>query len=85
MNVDKRFHCALHLMEMDPDKNTDVPAFYRAMVGDKNEWLPEGEGWRVDAEDPKYALYFGRMITELGKRYDGQPDLEMVDLSIVGF
>lgn len=67
------------------NKDNDVPEYYRAMVGDKNEWLPAGEGWRVDAEDPRYALYFGRMITELGKRYDGHPDFESVDLSIVGF
>jgi len=66
-----------------PDR--DVPAWYRSMVGKKNEWLPEGEGWRVDAEDPRYARYFGRMIEELGNRYDGHPDLEAVDVSIVGF
>lgn len=66
-----------------PDR--DVPAWYRKMVGDKDEWLPEGKGWRVDAEDPRYAQYFGGFISELGKRYDGHPDLEAVDLSIVGF
>jgi hypothetical protein len=64
---------------------TDVPEWYRAMIGDRNEWLQEGEGWRADAEDPRYALYFGRLIAELGKRYDGHPDFESVDLSIVGF
>ncbi len=67
------------------DTVNDVPKWYRTIVGNKNEWLAEGDGWRVDAEDPKYALYFGRIITELGKRYDGHPDLEAVDLSLVGF
>jgi hypothetical protein len=67
-----------------PDR--DVPAWYRTMVGNRNEWLPEGKkGWRVDAEDPRYAQYFGKMLTELGMRYDGHPYLEAVDLSIVGF
>lgn len=65
--------------------DTDVPGWYRTMVGDKNEYMTEGEGWRVDAEDPRYALYFGKLIAELGKRYDGHPDFESVDLSIVGF
>ena len=64
---------------------TDVPEWYRAIIGDKNEWLPEGDGWRADAEDPRYAHYFGKAIAELGKRYDGHPDFEYVDLSIVGF
>ena len=67
-----------------PDR--DVPAWYRAMVGDRNEWLPGGQkGWQVDAEDPRYAQYFGKFITALGQRYDGHPDLEAVDLSILGF
>lgn len=67
-------------------KEKDVPAWYRKMVGDKEEWLPEGrKGWRVDAEDPRYAQYFGGFISELGKRYDGHPGLEAMDLSIVGF
>ena len=65
--------------------DTDVPAWYREMIGNKNEWMTEGDGWRADAEDPGYAYYFGKLITELGKRYDGHPDFESVDLSIVGF
>jgi hypothetical protein len=68
-----------------PNDRTDVPEWYRAMVGDRNEWLPTGAGWRVDAEDPRYALYFGKMITEFAKRYDGHPDFEAIDLSIIGF
>ena len=63
----------------------DVPDWYRTMVGDRNEWLSGQPGWRVDAEDPRYAQYFGEMISEMGKRYDNHPDLEAVDLSIVGF
>ena len=67
-----------------PEK--DVPVWYRAMVGEGDEWLPGGKkGWRVDAEDPRYARYFGNMIKQLGQRYDGHPDLEAVDLSILGF
>ena len=63
----------------------DVPEWYREMVGERDEWLPEGTGWRVDAEDPRYVQYFGGLIRALGQRYDGHPDLEAVDLSIVGF
>jgi len=63
---------------------TDVPSWYRTMVGAKNQWEPIGQKWMVDPEDPRYAQYFGRMISELGKRYDGHPDLEAVDLAIVG-
>jgi len=64
----------------------DVPAWYRKMVGSNKNWKFNSEvnGWMVDAEDPRYAEYFGGMIRDLGARYDGHPDLEAVDLSIVG-
>ena len=64
---------------------TDLPEWFRSLVGSRQEWIPEGTGWRVDAEDPRYAQYFGKMISELGKRYDGHPDFEAIDMSIVGF
>ncbi|MBS1575153.1 MAG: DUF4832 domain-containing protein [Bacteroidetes bacterium] len=67
-------------------KNNDVPKWYRQMVGEKTNWKYNNpvNKWLVNAEDPRYVQYFGRFIKELGKRYDGNPDLEAVDLSIVG-
>lgn len=64
----------------------DVPPWYRAMVGDEKEWAYSNpvNKWMVDLEDPRYARYFGGFIRALGLRYDGHPDLEAVDLSIVG-
>ncbi|MEA3462760.1 MAG: DUF4832 domain-containing protein [Bacteroidota bacterium] len=64
----------------------DVPQWYREMVGDEKEWAYSNpvNKWMVDPEDPRYALYFGGFIRALGLRYDGHPDLEAVDLSIVG-
>ena len=64
----------------------DVPQWYRTMVGTENEWNYNNpvNKWVVDPEDPRYALYFGGLIRALGQRYDGHPDLEAVDLSIVG-
>jgi hypothetical protein len=61
----------------------DVPAWYRALVGEKREF--KHVKWPVDPENPLYAKHFGKMIRELGKRYDGHPDLESVDLSFVGW
>lgn len=64
----------------------DVPGWYRAMVGQKKEWKYNNpvNAWMVDANDPIYAEYFGGMIRAVGERYDGHPELEAVDLSIVG-
>src|SRR5450759_252941 len=61
----------------------DVPDWYRKMVGPNRKW--KASYWVVDPEDPRYAEYFGKLITALGKRYDGHPDFESVDVSIVGF
>jgi len=61
----------------------DVPDWYRQMMGDEKGKLPV-QKWRTDPEDPRYAEAFGDMIRAFGKRYDGHPDLESVDLSIVG-
>jgi hypothetical protein len=52
------------------------------MVGPE-ENLPE-QKWRTDPEDPRYVEHFGGMVRALGARYDGHPDLESVDLSILG-
>ena len=60
----------------------DVPEWYREMVG--KEKPQELQKWRVDPEDPRYVEYFGGLIAALGQRYDGHPDLESVDISIVG-
>ena len=68
------------------EKKRDVPDWYREMVGDESQWRYDNpvNKWLVDAEDPRYAKYFGGLISEIGKRYDGHPGLEAVDLSIVG-
>jgi len=64
----------------------DVPHWYRALVGPEKEFTYSNpvNKWMVDPEDERYVHYFGGFIRALGKKYDGHPDLEAVDLSIVG-
>ena len=66
--------------------NSDVPEWYRDMVGDRTEWAHNHptHAWLVDAEDPRYVEYFGGFIRKLAERYDGHPDVEAVDTRIVG-
>jgi hypothetical protein len=61
----------------------DVPDWYRAKVGPETELT--NKKWRTDPENPLYVEYFGGLIRRLGARYDGHPDLEAVDVSIVGY
>jgi len=64
----------------------DVPNWYREMVGPNVDWEYNNpvNKWVVDPEDPRYGKYFGGFIRKMGERYDGHPNLEAVDLSIVG-
>jgi len=61
----------------------DVPEWYRKMVG--KEVPSKIAKWRVDPEDPRYLSYYGGMIRAFGERYDGHPDIESVDMSLVGY
>jgi hypothetical protein len=71
----------LRIPPYGPD--VDVPAWYRIMVG--TEVPSKIAKWRIDPEDPRYLLYYGEMIRALGRRYDGHPDLESVDISLTGY
>ena len=61
----------------------DVPDWYRRMVGEERALAHEK--WRTDPENPRYVEYFGGLVRRLGARYDGHPDLEAVDVSLVGY
>ncbi|MCW5979304.1 MAG: DUF4832 domain-containing protein [Bryobacteraceae bacterium] len=65
-------------------KDNDVPDWYRAMMGEEPVEKSSVAKWRTDPEHPNYVKYFTAMVRALGARYDGHPDLDSVDLSIVG-
>ena len=70
------------------DAKSDVPAWYREETGEKfhpapGGWTATKGKWLVDPENPAYAKEFGGLIRALGERYDGDPDLDLVDISIL--
>ncbi len=70
------------------DAASDVPAWYRQETGEKFHAVPGGwqatKGkWLIDPENPAYAKEFSGFIRALGNRYDGNPDLDLVDISIL--
>jgi hypothetical protein len=73
----------LRIAPYGSEPGTDVPDWYRAMVGEGAEI--RHDSWVCDPEDPRYAECFGGFISALGCRYNGHPDLEAVDTAIVGF
>ena len=73
------------MLRISPYEGTEeknAPLWYRKIIG--KEKNVKSAKWEVDAENPAYLKYFGGMIAALGQRYDGHPDLEMVDVSFVG-
>lgn len=65
------------------DKKTDVPDWYRSEAGDETGKLPLSK-WLTDPEHPRYLKYFGTFLRKFGERYDANPGVELVDISIVG-
>ncbi|MGI4852600.1 MAG: DUF4832 domain-containing protein [Janthinobacterium lividum] len=68
----------------------DVPTWYRAETGErlepnreKTNWQSTRAKWMVDPENPAYARDFGALVRELAHRYDGDPRLELVDISFL--
>ena len=45
----------------------------------------DGNIWQPDFSDPLYLKYWGELVVEAGKRYDGNPYLDSVDISSVGY
>lgn len=72
------------IMPYGDGSNNDVPVWYREMLGPEPERNNPKSKVRTDPEDPRYLQFFGGMVREIGKRYDGHPALEAVDISIIG-
>ncbi len=66
----------------------DVPAWYREEVGPEPQYTGSENAeiwWRTDENNPLYVEYFSKMVAEIGRRYDGHPYLDSVDLSFDGY
>jgi hypothetical protein len=62
----------------------DVPSWFREKIGPTDIESVPHRFWFFDHNDPLYLKHFGAMIRAFGRRYDGHPLLEAVDLSIGG-
>lgn len=72
---------------MPYDEGHPLPEWYRntgARRANKPS-DPDGDIWSPDSGDPMYLKYWNRLTRELGKRYDGHPGVNSVDISTVGY
>src|SRR6266403_3378757 len=83
-----RAHGQTLAIRLMPYSNQDpLPAWYRnsgARRGNKAT-DKDGEIWQPDFSDPQFLKYWGELVAEAGKRYDGNPVLDSVDISSVGY
>lgn len=72
---------------MPYDQGNALPEWYRKS-GARRANLPtdkDGAIWSPDADDPAYFRHWSALILEAGRRYDGHPWLDTVDISTVGY
>ena len=83
-----RAHGQTLAIRLMPYSNQDpLPAWYRNS-GARRANKPadkDGEIWQPDFSDPLFFKYWGELVAEAGKRYDGNPFLDSVDISSVGY
>lgn len=76
---------AIRLM---PYSNQDpLPAWYQSSGARRANKPSDKDGaiWQPDFSDPLFLKYWGELVAEAGRRYDGNPYLDSVDISSVGY
>jgi len=83
-----RAHGQTLAIRLMPYSNQDpLPEWYRNS-GARRANKPtdkDGQIWQPDFSDPLYLKYWGELVAEAGRRYDGNPNLDSVDISSVGY
>jgi len=69
---------------MPYDKQHPLPQWYRESGAHRINAATEPV-WEPDFADPLYLKYWSDLVRAAGKRYDGDPRLESVDISSVGY
>ena len=69
-----------------------VPDWYKKMGAKGYEYVAESTqhagkttpSWMPEHADPLYIKYMGRLVKEFAKRYDGNPDIDHIDIGSYG-
>lgn len=80
-------HQTLAIRMMPYDEGHPLPEWYRNSGAHRANKPsdPDGNIWQPDFSDPLYRQYWGELVAAAGARYDGNPNLEMVDISSIGY
>jgi Domain of unknown function (DUF4832)/Beta-galactosidase len=83
-----RAHGQTLAIRLMPYSNKDpLPEWYRKSGAKRANQDSDKDGkiWQPDFSDPLYLKYWGELVAEAGRRYDGNPYLDSVDISSVGY
>ncbi len=72
----------LRLMPHSTRACDDVPDWLKDLIPCPER--PEGKRVKDSPEDPVYLRYFGEAVEALGRRFDDDPTLDVMDISITG-
>jgi hypothetical protein len=77
----------IRLMPYGSDQQHPLPKWYRDSGARRanSDSSEDGKIWQPDFSDPLYLKAWGALVTEAGRRYDGHPDLDSVDISAGGY
>src|SRR4051812_26720884 len=83
-----RAHGQTLAIRLMPYSNQDpLPEWFRASGAKRanKDSDKDGKIWQPDFSDPLFLKYWGELVAQAGKRYDGNPYLDSVDISSVGY
>src|SRR5690348_6319881 len=80
-------HQTLAIRMMPYDERDPLPEWYQNSGAHRANKPSDKDGkiWQPDFSDPLYLTYWGELVAAAGARYEGNPYLEMVDVSSVGY
>ena len=83
----RQHHQTLNIRMMPYDQRHPLPEWYQNSGAHRANKPsdPDGKIWQPDFTDPLYLKYWGDLVAAAGARYDGNPYLEMVDVSSIGY
>jgi len=87
LNEARRHHQQLMVRIMPYDQKDALPEWYRKSGARRANRDTDDDGgiWSPDSDDPFYLKTWSALVTEFGRRYDGHPYLDTVDISTVGY
>ena len=83
----RKHHQTLAIRLMPYSDRDPLPDWYRNSGARRANKATDKDGniWQPDFSDPLYLKFWGELVAEAGRRYDGNCTLDSVDISSVGY